>query len=234
MPDLSLERALRAGGHLLIAGIDEAGRGPLAGPVAAAAVILPPDLTGAEAWLTGIDDSKRLTPARRQAAAALIRANALACAVQQVAAAEIDRIGIGPAVIKAMLAAAARLRPPPDALLLDYVPIKQCPLPFQTIVGGDAKSLSIAAASILAKVARDQWMAAADCRYPGYGFARHKGYATAGHLRRLRELGPSPIHRRSFRPLRQEPLAEPAPARPARPPNPTPAVALAGDCTDAG
>ena len=221
MPDLSLERALRAEGHSLIAGIDEAGRGPLAGPVAAAAVILPPHLTGAEAWLTLIDDSKRLTPARRQAAAALIRANALACAVQQVAAAEIDRIGIGPAVISAMLAAAARLRPPPDALLLDYVPLKQCPLPFQTVVGGDAKSLSIAAASILAKVARDQWMAAADRRYPGYGFARHKGYATAGHLRRLRELGPSPIHRLSFRPLRQEPLTEPALTCPSKTPEPT-------------
>ena len=91
-----------------------------------------------------------------------------------------------------MLAAAARLRPPPDALLLDYVPIKECPLPYQSIVAGDAKSLSIAAASILAKVTRDQWMAAADRRYPGYGFARHKGYATAEHLRRLRELGAVP------------------------------------------
>lgn len=202
-PDLALETAFRVAGHRLIAGVDEAGRGPLAGPVAAAAVILPPDLTGAEQWLRGVDDSKRLTPSRRAAAAEQIRQYALAWSVAQLPPAAIDRIGIGNAVRRAMLDAVAGLRPAPDALLLDYVPLIECPRPWQTIVKGDAKSLSIAAASILAKTARDAVMHAADRCYPGYGFARHKGYATALHLRQLRALGPTPLHRRSFRPLRQ-------------------------------
>ena len=203
MPDLALETEFRAAGHRLIAGVDEAGRGPLAGPVSAAAVILPPCLTGREEWLKGIDDSKRLTAARREAAAAVIRQYALCWAVAQVDSGAIDRAGIGPAVLDAMLAAVSALAPAPDALLLDWVPIRRCPLPCQTVVKGDAKSLSIAAASILAKVARDAVMRDADRDYPGYGFARHKGYATAEHLRRLDEKGPTPLHRRSFRPLRQ-------------------------------
>ena len=207
-PDLALETAFRAAGHRLIAGVDEAGRGPLAGPVAAAAVILPPDLTGAEEWLRGVDDSKRLTPSRRAAAAEYIRQYALAWSVAQLPPDAIDRIGIGNAVRQAMLDAVAGLKPAPDALLLDYIPIRECPYPWQTIVKGDAKSLSIAAASILAKTARDAVMRDADRCYPGYGFARHKGYATALHLRRLRELGPTPLHRRSFGPLRQARLAE--------------------------
>ena len=207
-PDLALETAFRAAGHRLIAGVDEAGRGPLAGPVAAAAVILPPDLTGAEEWLRGVDDSKRLTPSRRAAAAEYIRQYALAWSVAQLPPDAIDRIGIGNAVRQAMLDAVAGLKPAPDALLLDYIPIRECPCPWQTIVKGDAKSLSIAAASILAKTARDAVMRDADRCYPGYGFARHKGYATALHLRRLRELGPTPLHRRSFGPLRQARLAE--------------------------
>ena len=196
VPDLSLETAFRAGGHRLIAGVDEAGRGPLAGP---------PSLTGSEGWLAGINDSKRLTASQRDTAAGLIRERALAWAVKQIASPEIDRIGIGPAVLKAMLAAVSALQPAPDGLLLDWVHIKRCPLPYQSIVKGDAKSLSIAAASILAKVTRDEWMQRADRRYPGYGFAQHKGYATAAHLRALAERGPAPIHRRSFNPLRQMP-----------------------------
>ncbi len=203
MPDLSLETEFRARGHRLVAGVDEAGRGPLAGPVAAAAVILPPDLTGDEPWLSAIDDSKRLTEWRRVAAAEAIRANALAWAVEMLEPCEIDRIGIGNAVIRAMLDAMSVLQPSPHALLLDWVPMKECPLPHQTVVKGDAKSLSIAAASILAKVARDERMKQADRSYPGYGFAQHKGYATARHLSCLAELGPTPIHRRSFSPLRQ-------------------------------
>ena len=206
MPDLALETAFRAHGHLLIAGVDEAGRGPLAGPVAAAAVILPPNLSGKEPWLSAIDDSKRLSEPQRATAAAAIRAHALACSVKQIPPSAIDRIGIGNAVLEAMLSAVAALQPSPDALLLDYVPIKNCPLPHQTIVKGDSKSLSIAAASILAKTARDAHMRQADQRYPGYGFAQHKGYATPAHLQCLRELGPTPLHRRSFRPLRQETL----------------------------
>ena len=203
MPDLSLEADFRRQGYHLIAGVDEAGRGPLAGPVAAAAVILPSDLAGDEPWLAAIDDSKRLSERRRTEAAELIRENALACAVELIDPEGIDRIGIGNAVIQAMLAAVDRLRPAPDALLLDWVPIKECPLPHQTVVKGDARSLSIAAASILAKVARDDLMVRAEGCYPGYGFARHKGYATRAHLRSLAELGPCPIHRRSFSPLRQ-------------------------------
>ena len=178
MPDLSLEAEFRAQGYRLIAGVDEAGRGPLAGPVAAAAVILPPEFIGDEPWLAAIDDSKRLTERRRAEAAGLIRENALACEVELVSSEIIDHIGIGRAVIRAMLTAVSRLDPAPDALLLDWVPIKECPLPHQTVVKGDARSLSIAAASILAKVARDELMVRADGRYPGYGFARHKGYAT--------------------------------------------------------
>ena len=210
MPDLSLEAEFRLQGHQLIAGVDEAGRGPLAGPVAAAAVILPPDLMGDEPWLAAIDDSKRLKERRRTEAATLIRENALTCAVEMISAETIDRIGIGRAVIDAMLAAVNRLQPAPDALLLDWVPIKECPLPYRTVVKGDARSLSIAAASILAKVSRDELMVQADGCYPGYGFARHKGYATRAHLRCLSELGPSPIHRRSFSPLRQAALIDDA------------------------
>ena len=202
-PDLSLEEAFHAQGHRLVAGVDEAGRGPLAGPVAAAAVIIPPDASGDEEWLAIIDDSKRLTARQRESAAHLIRQNALASAVRLIPPDEIDRIGIGAAVLRAMFDALASLRPQAEAVLFDWVPLKQCPVPHQTIARGDGKSLSIAAASILAKVARDEHMVCADRRYPGYGFARHKGYATALHLRCLEEMGPTPIHRRSFNPLRQ-------------------------------
>ena len=213
MPDLSLEAAFHASGFRLVAGVDEAGRGPLAGPVAAAAVILPPGLNGREDWLGVIDDSKRLSERSREKAAELIRANALAWAVKLVESSEIDHIGIGGAVRRAMMAAVSALQPAADALLLDWVPMKECQLPFQAVVKGDTKSLSIAAASILAKVERDNRMRQADCRYPGYGFARHKGYATAHHIRRLSELGPTPIHRRSFNPLRQGRLIDDAKGR---------------------
>ena len=206
MPDLALEAEFRAEGHRLVAGADEAGRGPLAGPVTAAAVILPPDLDPNADWLRAIDDSKRLTAARRESAAESIRNNALAFAVQHVQPDAIDRIGIGPAVLQAMFAAVSALRPTPEALLLDWVSVRHCPLPYRTVVKGDAKSLSIAAASILAKTARDEVMIRADQDYPGYGFAKHKGYATAQHLRSLSEMGPTPVHRRSFNPLRQAKL----------------------------
>ena len=206
MPDLSLETEFRAQGYHLIAGVDEAGRGPLAGPVVAAAVILPPELSGGEPWLDEIDDSKRLTARKRTQAAKTIRANALAWAVEQVSPCGIDRIGIGNAVVRAMMDAVSVLNLYPQAVLFDWVPIRQFPLPHRAVVKGDAKSLSIAAASILAKVTRDEMMAQADRKYPGYGFARHKGYATAQHLRCLSELGPSPIHRYSFNPLRQASL----------------------------
>ena len=206
MPDLSNERRLHRQGFRLVAGVDEAGRGPLAGPVVAAAVVLPPNLTGKEPWLAALDDSKRLSPAKREAALALIQQHALALSVAQEPPAEIDRLGIGNAVIKAMLRAVSCLSPAPESLLLDYVPLKECPWPFAALVKGDARSYSIAAASIVAKVTRDRQMEQAETRYPGYAFARNKGYPTAQHRSQLNKLGPCPLHRRSFAPVRQAAL----------------------------
>ena len=206
MPDWSRERQLYRQGVSPVAGVDEAGRGPLAGPVVAAAVILPPDLTGNEPWLSGLDDSKRLSPRKRELALPLIEQRAIAIAVAQESPAEIDRIGIGRAVLQAMLRAVASLTITPQHLLFDYIPIKECAYPFDNLVQGDRRSYSIAAASIVAKVTRDRIMAAAETCYPGYAFARHKGYATAQHRDRLQELGPCPLHRRSFAPVRQAAL----------------------------
>ena len=187
----------------MVAGVDEAGRGPLAGPVVAAAVILPPDLSGSETWLQMIDDSKRLSPGRREQAVELIARHALAVGVSQEGPEEIDQIGIGNATIRAMLQAVANLPVTAEHLLLDYVPLKECALPFQAIVRGDSLSYSIAAASIVAKVTRDRWMLQEDTIHPGYAFAQNKGYPTAHHLAQLRALGPCPIHRRSFAPVRE-------------------------------
>jgi ribonuclease HII len=203
MPDLSLEQRLHQKGYRLVAGVDEAGRGPLAGPVVAAAVILPPHLDGAEPWLRAVDDSKRLSPARRERAARFIRQNALALSVAMQDAGEIDDLGIGNATVTAMLEAVDHLGPRPDHLLLDFVHIKKCPWPFETVVKGDSRSYSIAAASILAKTVRDRLMHEIDATYPGYSFAQHKGYPTAQHLARLAALGPCPVHRRSFAPVRR-------------------------------
>ena len=206
MPDLSRESSLLRQGLKAVAGVDEAGRGPLAGPVVAAAVVLPVGLTGDEPWLQTLDDSKRLSARQREAAFELINEHAAAVSVVEESAAEIDRIGIGRAVIRAMLRAVRELTVVPDHLLLDYVPIKECPYSYETLVKGDARSYSIAAASIVAKVTRDRTMQQADSLYPGYGFARHKGYGTARHREQLARLGPCPLHRRSFAPLRQAAL----------------------------
>lgn len=206
MPDWSREGQLRRQGVSPVAGVDEAGRGPLAGPVVAAAVILPPDLTGDEPWLSCLDDSKRLSPRQRELALPVIEQRAVAVAVAQESPAEIDRLGIGRAVLQAMLRAVDSLAVAPQHLLFDYIPIKECPLPFDALVKGDRRSYSIAAASIVAKVTRDRIMAVAETRYPGYAFARHKGYATAQHRAKLQELGPCPLHRRSFAPVRQAAL----------------------------
>ena len=203
MPDLSLERGLHCRGFRLIAGVDEAGRGPLAGPVVAAAVILPPDLTGDEPWLELLDDSKRLSPAQRDRAVAVIKEHALAIGVAQSESEDIDRKGISPATIWAMMQAVANLPVTPHHLLLDFVYISSCHLPYDTVVKGDSISYSIAAASNVAKVTRDLWMKKADALYPGYAFARHKGYPTADHVARLKELGPCQIHRRSYAPVRE-------------------------------
>ena len=203
MPDFSLENSVYGQGFSLVAGVDEVGRGPLAGPVVAAAVIFPPDLTGREPWLEALDDSKRLSPTQRDRAVEVVEAHALAIAVAQVGPDAVDSLGIGQASIQAMLQAVENLPLDPAYLLLDYVPLRECPIPFQTIVRGDKLSYSIAAASNVAKVARDRMMREANEVYPGYSFDRNKGYGTAQHLAQLRERGPCQIHRRSFRPVRE-------------------------------
>lgn len=180
----------------LIAGVDEAGRGPLAGAVVAAAVILPPDCD-----IAGLDDSKRLTPARRESLSQVIRAQAMAWAVASASVDEIDRLNILRASLLAMERAVASLRPVPDFI---YVDGNCCPdwnRASAAVVQGDCRLLSVAAASILAKVSRDQELADLDRDYPGYGFARHKGYPTPEHLEALLRLGPCPAHRRSFGPV---------------------------------
>ncbi len=203
MPDLSLEQGLHLQGYELVAGVDEAGRGPLAGPVVAAAVILPPGLSSSEPWLGLLDDSKVLSPSRREQAVDAIRRHALAVGVGRADPEEIDRLGIGRATIEAMMRAVADLPVRPAYLLLDFVCLRECPLPFLTVVRGDSISYSIAAASNVAKVARDCWMWEADALFPGYSFAQNKGYPTAHHRARLLELGPCRIHRRSFAPVRE-------------------------------
>ncbi len=203
MPDFSLESTVYGQGFSLVAGVDEVGRGPLAGPVVAAAVIFPPDLTGREPWLEALDDSKRLSPTQRDRAVEVVEAHALAVGLAQVGPYAVDSLGIGQASIQAMLRAVENLPLDPAYLLLDYVPLRECPIPFQTIVRGDKLSYSIAAASNVAKVARDRMMREANEVYPGYSFDRNKGYGTAQHLAQLRERGPCQIHRRSFRPVRE-------------------------------
>ena len=203
MPDLSLEKRLFDQGYRLVAGVDEAGRGPLAGPVVAAAVVLPPDLTGSEPWLALLDDSKALTRLQRERADAAVRGHGLAVGVGHATPEEIDHLGIGQATISAMLRAVADLPLTPAHLLLDFVHLNQCHLPFQAIVKGDSISYSIAAASNVAKVTRDRWMREADLLYRGYAFAQNKGYPTAQHRASLKQLGPCVIHRRSFAPVRE-------------------------------
>lgn len=181
-----------------IAGVDEAGRGPLAGPVVVAAVILDP-----AAPIEGLRDSKVLAEARREALAPLIRSRALACAVVVVEAEEIDRLNIFQATMAGMTRAVLALSAVPGEVLVDgnHLP-KDLRLPARAIVKGDAKEACISAASILAKTHRDELMRAHDRRYPAYGFAQHFGYPTPEHLQRLREHGPCAIHRRSFAPVR--------------------------------
>ena len=181
----------------LICGVDEAGRGPLAGPVVAAAVILPPNTP-----LSGLNDSKKLSPRRRERLAAEIRATALAWAVAEASAAEIDEWNILRATLRAMARAVAALPVMPDEVLVDGNQAPALEVPVRTIIGGDALEPAIMAASILAKTHRDARLVALDARYPEYGFARHKGYGTAAHLAALARLGPCPEHRRSFAPVR--------------------------------
>jgi len=193
---LRYETRLWRDGVVLVAGVDEAGMSPLAGPVAAGAVILRP-----HARLPGVDDSKKLDAAERERLAPVIRAQAVAWAVAFAEVEEIDTLNIYWAGLLAMRRAVAALRPAPEHLLIDGRNLRELPLPQQRIVGGDARSLTIAAASILAKTVRDAHMEELDRAFPGYGFARHKGYSTPEHLEVLRRLGPCPLHRYTFTPV---------------------------------
>ncbi|HEX8073194.1 MAG TPA: ribonuclease HII [Pyrinomonadaceae bacterium] len=193
------EQELRAQGFELIAGVDEAGMAPLAGPVVAAAVILPPAYK-----LRGLNDSKKiLDGARREELAAQLKQDARAWATGFASVEEIDQLNIYHAGLLAMRRAVEGLSITPDFVLVDARRIPGCPAPQRGIVHGDTLSASIAAASVIAKTTRDAHMRELDQRYPGYGFAAHKGYPTPVHYRALRELGATPVHRRSFAPVRQ-------------------------------
>ncbi len=201
-PTLVQELCLSCQGYKLIAGIDEAGRGAIAGPVVAGAVILSQSVGDAE-WSTSVRDSKELSPSQRRVLFDIITEEAVAVGVGIVSADIIDDIGIVAATRLAMCQAVEQLAYLPDFLLIDCVGLPELPIKQQSIVKGDKLSLSIACASIVAKVTRDRIMADLDRCYPGYGLADHKGYGTGRHLARLRQLGPSPIHRRSFAPVRE-------------------------------
>jgi ribonuclease HII len=193
------ETVARARGAQRIAGVDEAGRGPLAGPVVAAAVVLDPASPP-----EGLADSKQLTPAAREAAFQQIYQQARGVGVGVVDVAVIDRVNILQAALQAMREALAALPEPPDWVLVDgNQPLPRLSLPQTTIIHGDARSASVAAASIVAKVTRDHIMVQLDALFPGYGLAQHKGYPTPDHLARLAELGVSRLHRRSFAPVRK-------------------------------
>lgn len=195
MPDFAIEARHRAAGRLVVAGCDEAGRGCLAGPVVAAAVVLPPG-----AAIPGLDDSKKLSPALREALAPVIYRVAVAVAVGQCSAEEVDRLNVLWASMEAMRRAVVALPVAPDVLLVDgNREIPNAPCAQETVVRGDGLSLSIAAASVVAKVTRDRLMTALDADFPVYGWARHKGYPTAQHYAALAAHGPSPHHRRTFR-----------------------------------
>ena len=200
MPDFQFEAVHRAAGCRVIAGVDEAGRGPLAGPVVAGAVVLPEDF--ANEWL---DDSKKLTEARRERLyEELTQDGRVRFASGWAGVEEIDRLNILRATHLAMRRAVAALGDPgPDMVLIDGLPVREFGWPQQAVVKGDTLSLSIAAASIIAKVERDRLMLALDKEFPDYQFARHKGYGTAVHLAALQHYGPSPHHRRSFQPVAQ-------------------------------
>ena len=206
---LRFEQEAWRAGTFRIAGVDEAGRGPLAGPVVAAAIVFDRDFLEAEALrsLAGIDDSKKLPAARREFFHALLTACPHArIGIASASVEEIDSLNILRATHLAMARALGQIAPPPDLALVDGLPVNGLPVPHRAIVGGDAASLSIAAASIVAKVTRDRLMVALAARHPEYGFERHKGYGTKAHLDALRRHGPCPAHRRSFAPVAQRVL----------------------------
>ncbi len=203
-PTFAAERSIWRQGFDLIAGVDEVGRGPLAGPVAAGAVVLPAGtrLAGRFRWLAGARDSKQLSPSAREEISGHIWQHALAAAVAFVPVDSIDRIGIAEASRHAMIAAVGDLTVRPQHLLIDAFRLPACSLGQTPIVGGDATSFSIACASIIAKVARDHVMEAHHLTHPAYGFFTNKGYATREHMAAIRDLGPCSLHRQSFAPMR--------------------------------
>jgi len=200
MPSFAEEEIFRAQGYQRIAGIDEVGRGALAGPVVAAAVILPSRIDAP--WLNEVKDSKQLTPAKREVLFHRIHEVAISIGIGLISHDFIDTRGIVKATRLAMKLAVDQLSPPPESLLIDYMRLPEVRLPQKGITDGDNLCMSIACASIIAKVARDKLMVAFDRIYPGYGLAQHKGYGTKGHFACLSKLGPCPIHRQSFRPVR--------------------------------
>ena len=189
----------RRNGAELIVGLDEVGRGPLAGPIVVAAVALPLDRR--PTWLRELRDSKQLSPARREHLAPLIESESLQCATGWLHAAELDELGLSAALRRCVRRCLEHLDRWPDVVLADGRDDLRLPCPTEMIIKGDRAVASIAAASIVAKAARDRWMIELDRQYPAYGFARHKGYGSAEHLRALRAFGPCPEHRRSFAPV---------------------------------
>lgn len=200
-PDLTFEQRLWGMGVRFVAGVDEAGRGALAGPVAAGAVVLPWDCESLAEALEGVRDSKVLTPEARTHWAEVIKATAMAWGVGFASAQEIDRIGILPATRLAAVRALAGLDLSVEHVLIDYLVLPEVEIPQTPLVKGDARSLSIACASVLAKTARDALLVEMEKTYPGYGFANHKGYATEAHRRAIAALGPCDQHRCTFSPV---------------------------------
>lgn len=200
-PSLRFERELIQRGFERVAGVDEVGRGSWAGPLVAAAVVLPSGRRSVIRSLSGIADSKQLSAQERVAAFQQLRGCGAVIAVGWVSHHVVDSAGLAAANRRAMLRAVQRLPQRPDALLLDHFALPECSLPQTCVAKGDSLCLSVAAASVVAKVVRDEWMRAAERRYPGYGFAAHKGYGTAEHQHALVTLGPCHLHRASFEPI---------------------------------
>ena len=198
---LSYEESLRDHGYGMIAGVDEVGRGSWAGPIVAAAVILPLHLPNISVLLATVNDSKKLTPAQRQDAFQQIMNSGASVALGWSSHHVVDAVGLGAANQRALKRAVKNLPAMPHALLVDYFRLSDCSLAQLCLPHGDSLSLSIAAASIVAKVVRDRWMVSCDRRYPAYGFASHKGYGTRTHHEALKCHGPCKLHRRSFAPV---------------------------------
>jgi ribonuclease HII len=199
-PTWNEELRLQTKGYLKIAGLDEVGRGTLAGPVMAAAVILDP--TANEAYYLDLQDSKLITARKRECLALSISRSAIGIGIGVSEHSEIDKLGIAQATRRAMVRAIDNLTSKPDHILIDAVPLPDISIPFKAIIKGDSLCRSISAASIIAKVTRDKRMVEEESRHPGYGFANNKGYGTASHFHAIHILGPSPIHRLSFNPTR--------------------------------